>query len=126
GVRFGALQDAVPGREFDRLETICVFSREPFLKFLLGEWIPENIPADAVTEVGDLAGESAMPPPHGGIEPDGVFRLQVGVADLECEVANVRAKEVELLESGVARRARQVHGKRELVVGGRRTEDEAN
>ena len=58
-------------------------------------------------------------------KPSARSELEVGVANLEREVAGMRTKEVELLERGIARRSRQAERDDEVVVGRRRAQQQA-
>ena len=87
------------------------------LELLVGERAAEDEVADGVAEDRQLAAHPARAAAQRQVEAEGPLRLEVGVADLEGQVAGVRSEEVELLERRVAGRARQAGGDDEVVVG---------
>ena len=92
-------------------------ARHALLELFGGHRTSEEVVADVVAEVRDLAGSAGGPPPQREIEADRVLGLQVGVPDFEGEVAGVRAEVEELFDGGVAGGARDAHGDRHGVVG---------
>ena len=82
-------------------EACCEF-RLALLELFLGQRAPEEVVADVVAEVGDLARRTGRSPPQRQIEAQRVLGFEVGVPDLEGEVAGVRAEVEELLERRVA------------------------
>ena len=58
------------------------------------------------------------------VEAERLLRSEIRVADLEREVAGMRPEEIELFERRIARRAREADGDRQLVLRGRRTEQQ--
>ena len=67
-----------------------------------------------------------MAPPHGRIEAERDLGIELGIANLEREVAGVDAEEVQLFQRRVARGPRDVERKGQLVVGRRRPKQDAD
>ena len=66
----------------------------------------EDKVANIVAEVGHRGRRARAACPQRQVEPERGLRLEVGIADLQCEVAVVLAEEIQLLERRVARGVR--------------------
>ena len=100
--------------------------REAFVEFLVADRVAEDVVVDAVAEVGQLAAERADAATAARRRSRARSRNRGRVADLEREVAGMRAEEVQLLERRIPRRAREADRERQLVVGRRRPEEKAD
>ena len=78
----------------------------------------------SLRKYGELAFEAAAAAAQRHVETERVFRLQIGIADFEREVARVRAEVIQLFERRIARRARDVEGDDEVVVRGLRLQQQ--
>ena len=84
--------------------------------------VAEDVVGDVVAEEADLAFEPEPPDGAVHLEPECVLGVEVLVADLECQVTGVRTVVIQLLERGIAGRARDVERDDEVIVGGLRLE----
>ena len=127
-MRLDALEEAVGAHILDDRELLFLFRHlfltdtaagkplreflQALLEFFLRHRPPEDVVADVVAEVGDLARRAGRSPSQRQIEAERVLGIEVGVPNLEREIARVRAEVEELLERRVARGARDADGNR--------------
>ena len=95
------------------------------LELFFADRVAEDEVVDVVAEERHLGLEAVTARAQCQVEPQGLFGAQVGVADLEGVVADVRAKEVELFERRRPRRARHAGRNHEVVVGRGRPNQQA-
>jgi hypothetical protein len=137
-VRFDTLEHAVSSDVLDdwellRFRDIELAAREPIgelvepmLEVLETDRPPKHEVRNVIAEIRNFTGRTGMSPPHGYIEPEGMFGREVGVADLERKVARMRPEVEQLLEGGDAGRARQTHRKGESLVRCCRREEQSD
>jgi hypothetical protein len=91
--------------------------RQTKAELLEGHRTAKDEVSDIVAEVRDFTGRPCSPPSHRHVKPDRMLRSQVRVADLEGEVARMRAEVEQFLERRISGCACQADGECESFLG---------